>query len=130
MSEETLPMSEETLPMSEETLFTKIINGDIPAERVYEDELCICIKDISPQAPTHVLLIPRKPIPRLADATLEDQAILGHLMVKAGEIARLLGVDEAFRLVVNNGADAGQTVFHLHLHILGNKTFSEQGLGL
>lgn len=116
--------------MSEDTLFTKIINGDIPAERIYEDELCICIKDISPQAPTHVLLIPRKPIPRLADATAEDQAILGHLMVKAGEIARLLGVDEAFRLVVNNGADAGQTVFHLHLHILGNKTFSEQGLGL
>jgi len=123
-------MSEETLPMSEETLFTKIINGDIPAERIYEDEVCICIKDISPQAPTHVLLIPRKPIPRLADATAEDQVILGHLMVKAGEIARLLGVDEAFRLVVNNGADAGQTVFHLHLHILGNKTFSEQGLGL
>ncbi len=116
--------------MPEETLFTKIINGDIPAEKLYEDDICICIRDISPQAPTHVLLIPRKPIPRLADASEEDQAILGHLMVKAGEIARQLGVDEAFRLVVNNGAGAGQTVFHLHLHILGNKKFSEQGLGM
>ena len=93
-------------------------------------ELCICIKDITPQAPTHVLLIPRKPIPRLVDATVEDQAILGHLMVTAGEIARKLGVDDAFRLIVNNGADAGQTVFHLHLHILADKTFTEQGLGL
>ena len=116
--------------MPEETLFTKIINGDIPAEKLYEDDICICIRDISPQAPTHVLLIPRKPIPRLVDASLEDQAILGHLMVKAGEIARQLGVDEAFRLVVNNGAGAGQTVFHLHLHILGDKKFSEQGLGM
>ena len=77
-----------------------------------------------------MLLIPRKPIPRLVDATVEDQAILGHLMVTAGEIARKLGVDDAFRLIVNNGADAGQTVFHLHLHILADKTFTEQGLGL
>lgn len=114
-----------------ETIFGKIIAGEIPSEKLYEDDDCICIKDIAPQAPTHVLLIPKKAIPRLADATAEDQALLGKLMVKAGDIARMLGVDEAFRLVVNNGAGAGQTVFHLHLHILGNKDYREEdGLGL
>jgi len=115
--------------MSEETLFTKIINGDIPADKLYEDELCICIKDIHPQAPTHVLVIPRKPIPKLSEASEEDKALLGHLMLKVGDIARQLGVDEAFRVVINNGQAAGQQVFHLHLHILGNKTFKEGSLG-
>ncbi len=116
--------------MSEETLFTKIINGDIPTDKVYEDDQCICIKDISPQAPTHVLIIPRKPIPRLVEATEEDKALLGHIMLKVGDIARQLGIDEAFRVVINNGEAAGQTVFHLHLHILANKTFSEGSLGM
>lgn len=111
--------------MSEETIFTKIINGDIPSDKVYEDEDCICIRDIAPQAPTHLLIIPRKPIPRLADATSEDKALLGHLMLKVGDIAREAGVDEAFRVIVNNGANAGQTVFHLHIHLLAGKTFSE-----
>ena len=116
--------------MTEPTVFSKIIDGEIPAEKLYEDDDCICIKDIAPKAPTHVLLIPKKPIPRLVDATAEDQALLGKLMVTAGDIARKLGVDDAFRLVINNGADAGQTVFHLHLHILGNKTYTEDdGLG-
>lgn len=113
-----------------ETIFTKIINGEIPADILYQDDHCVCIKDIQPQAPTHVLIIPRKPIPRLVDATQEDASLLGHLMVKAGEIANQLGVGDAFRLVVNNGKDAGQTVFHLHLHILGNKTFKEGSLGM
>lgn len=117
--------------MSEEkSIFSKIMDGEIPAETVYEDEHCICIKDISPQAPTHLLIIPRKPIPRLADATEEDKALLGHLMLKVGDLARLSGVDEAFRVVINNGADAGQTVFHLHLHLLGNKAFDEGSLGM
>ncbi len=111
--------------MTEETIFTKIINGDIPADKVYEDDECICIRDIAPQAPTHLLIIPRKPIPRLADATEEDQALLGHLMLRVGDIAREAGVDGAFRLIVNNGANAGQTVFHLHIHLLAGKTFSE-----
>ncbi len=115
--------------MAEESIFTKIINGDIPSDILYEDEDCICIKDIAPQAPVHVLLIPRKPIPRLADASEEDQALLGRLMLRAGDIARQLGIDEAFRLVVNNGAGAGQTVFHLHLHLLAGKEFTEAGLG-
>lgn len=115
--------------MSEETLFTKIINGDIPAEIVYEDEHCFAIRDIAPKAPTHLLVIPRKPIPRLVDASSEDKALLGHLMLAVGDIAKQAGVDEAFRVVINNGAGVGQTVFHLHLHILGNKTFSEDSLG-
>jgi histidine triad (HIT) family protein len=115
--------------MSEVSIFARIIAGELPADKVYEDDDCICIKDIFPQAPVHLLLIPRKPIPRLVDASAEDQALLGALMVKAGEIAKAHGIGDAFRLVVNNGADAGQTVFHLHLHILGGKNFTEAGLG-
>lgn len=115
--------------MTEESIFSKIIKGDIPADILFEDEECICIKDISPKAPTHLLVIPRKPIPRLADATEEDKALLGHILLKIGDIARKLGVDEAFRVIVNNGEDAGQTVFHLHFHILANKKFSEGSLG-
>ncbi|GAA6167494.1 histidine triad nucleotide-binding protein [Sessilibacter corallicola] len=116
--------------MSETTVFGKIIAGEIPAEKIYEDDDCICINDISPKAPTHVLLIPKKPIPKLADATAEDEALLGRLMLKAGDIARQLGIDDAFRLIVNNGEGGGQTVFHLHLHILGNKKYTEtDGLG-
>jgi histidine triad (HIT) family protein len=105
------------------TIFSKIIRREIPADIVYEDELCMAFRDVNPQAPVHVLLIPKKEIPRLADATDEDQAVLGHLMVTAGKIARQLGVDNAFRLVTNNGAAAGQSVFHLHLHILGGRPF-------
>lgn len=115
--------------MSEPTLFTRIIDREIPADIVYEDEHCIAIKDIAPKAPTHLLVIPKKPIPRLVDATEEDKALLGHLMLAAAEIARQAGVGEAFRLIANNGVGAGQTVFHLHLHILGNKKFSESQLG-
>ena len=92
------------------TLFEKIINKEIPAEILYEDDISIVIKDISPQAPTHLLIIPKKVIPKLSDATDEDQDILGHLMLLAGQIANQLGLDETFRLVVNNGAKAGQSV--------------------
>lgn len=115
--------------MTEETLFTKIIKGDIPADIVYEDEYCYAIKDIAPQAPTHLLIIPKKPIPRLVDATPEDKALLGHMMLVIGDIANKIGIGEAFRVVINNGAGVGQTVFHLHLHLLGNKEFSEGSLG-
>ena len=100
------------------TLFEKIIDREIPADIIFEDELSIVIKDISPQAPTHLLIIPKKVIPKLSDSTAEDQSILGHLMLVAGQIADQLGLDETFRLVVNNGAKAGQSVFHLHLHLL------------
>ena len=106
------------------TLFGKIIAREIPADIVYEDEHCLAFRDINPQAPTHVLLIPKKEIPRLADAAGEDEALLGHLMLAAGTIARQLGVEDAFRLVVNNGAAAGQSVFHLHLHIIAGRGLS------
>jgi histidine triad (HIT) family protein len=105
------------------TIFTKIIAREIPAKIVYEDELCLAFHDVNPQAPVHVLLIPKKEIPRLVDAQAEDQALLGHLMITANKIAQQLGVGDAFRLAVNNGADAGQSVFHLHLHILAGRAF-------
>lgn len=103
------------------TIFGKIINREIPADIVYEDELCIAFRDINPQAPTHVQLIPKKEIARLVDAAPADAALLGHLMLVAGKVAQQLGVADAFRLVVNNGAGAGQSVFHLHLHIIGGR---------
>lgn len=103
------------------TLFEKIIDREIPASIVHEDEHCIAFKDINPGAPTHLLLVPRKPIPSLSDATAEDQALLGHLLLTASRIAEKHGVGDAFRLAVNNGAGAGQSVFHLHLHILGGR---------
>ena len=108
-----------------DTIFGKIIRGEIPSDFLYEDEHCIAINDINPLAPVHVLVIPKKGIPRLVDSKADDQALLGHLMLVAGKLAVQLGVGDAFRLVVNNGADAGQTVFHLHLHIIGGMDFSE-----
>ena len=103
------------------TLFGKIIRREIPADIVYEDEQCLAFRDVNPQAPTHVLLIPKKEIDMLASAKPEEQALLGHLMLVAGKIANQLGIGDAFRLVVNNGAGAGQSVFHLHVHILGGR---------
>lgn len=103
------------------TLFEKIINREIPSDILYEDDLSFVIKDINPQAPTHLLIIPKKVIPKLSDASEDDQMILGHLMLVAGKIADELGLDETFRLVVNNGAKAGQSVFHLHLHLLSGR---------
>jgi len=115
--------------MSEPTIFSRIIAGEIPADILFEDDLCIVIKDIQPQAPTHLLIIPKEPIPRLVDANQDHQALLGHLMLVVGKVAEQIGVADAFRVTINNGADAGQTVFHLHLHLLANKTFTEQELG-
>ena len=103
------------------TIFGKIIKREIPADIVYEDELCLAFRDVNPQAPVHVLIIPKQEMAKLADATAVDQALLGHLMLTAGNIARALGVEKAFRLVVNNGAEAGQSVFHLHLHLLAGR---------
>jgi len=104
------------------TLFEKIIAREIPAEIIYEDDLVIAFNDINPKAPTHVLIIPKKPIPRIAEAESEDHQVLGHLLLKAREVAGELGLHEkGFRLVFNNGHDAGETVPHLHLHILGGR---------
>ena len=105
------------------TLFGKIIRREIPADIVYEDELCLAFRDINPQAPVHVLLIPKKEIPRLTDAQHGDQALLGHLMLAAVKVAKSLGVEDAFRVAINNGAEAGQSVFHVHLHLLAGRKF-------
>jgi len=104
-----------------ETIFDKIISKEIPAEIVYEDEQCLAFKDVNPQAPIHILIIPKKSIAKVADADTEDQNILGYLLLKASEIAETLGVKDAFRLVINNGEEAGQTVFHLHIHLLAGR---------
>jgi histidine triad (HIT) family protein len=104
------------------TLFEKICAREIPATIVYEDDLCVCFKDIAPQAPVHLLLIPRKPIPRVALAEGGDQALLGHLLLTAGKIARDQGFAESgFRIVINNGPDGGEAVPHLHLHLLAGR---------
>tara|TARA_B100000963_G_scaffold357621_1_gene380265 strand:+ start:3420 stop:3761 length:342 start_codon:yes stop_codon:yes gene_type:complete len=105
----------------DKTLFEKIIDREINADIVYEDDISFVIKDINPQAPTHLLIIPKKVIPKLSDATNEDQSILGHLLIVAGNIADDIGLDETFRLVINNGAKAGQSIFHLHLHLLSGR---------
>ena len=109
---------------SEKTLFSKIIDREIPADIIYEDDWCLAFHDVNKQAPEHILLIPKIEIPRLVDALPEHKALLGHLMLKAGDIAMRQGVGDAFRLVINNGSEAGQSVFHLHMHILAGRDFS------
>jgi histidine triad (HIT) family protein len=107
------------------TLFEKIIDREIPATIVYEDDLVLAFRDIKPQAPTHVLVIPKKPIPRIAEAKPEDHKVLGHLLLKAAEVANQLGLTQSgFRLVFNNGPDAGEAVPHLHCHIIGGRKMS------
>ena len=108
-----------------DTVFGKIIAGEIPSNKLYEDEHCIVIPDINPVAPVHVLVIPKKPIEKLSDASAEDQALLGHLMLTVGKVAEQLGVSDGYRVVVNNGANGGQTVFHLHLHIIAGFAMKE-----
>ena len=107
-----------------DTIFQKIIDKELPADIIYEDEKSLVFKDINPVAPTHLLIIPKKQINKISDAQEEDQDLLGHLILVAGKVARQLGVDEAFRLVVNNGAGAQQTVFHLHIHLIAEREFS------
>ena len=107
--------------MSEDTIFGKIARGEANANIVYEDADCLAFRDLYPAAPTHILIIPRKPIPRLCDATAEDQQLLGHMMLVANKVAESEGLGDKFRLVINNGADAGQSVFHLHMHIIGGR---------
>lgn len=110
--------------MSDDTIFGKIARGEMDANIVYEDEQCLAFRDMYPAAPMHILVIPRKPIPRLCDAEEQDAALLGHLMLAANKVAAAEGFGDKFRLVVNNGADAGQSVFHLHLHVIGGRSLS------
>ena len=107
------------------TLFEKIIAREVTATIVYEDDLVFAVRDINPQAPKHVLIVPRKPIPRLSEAKPEDHKVLGHLLLKAAEVAANLGLTEkGFRIVINNGEDAGEAVPHLHVHLLGGRHMS------
>jgi histidine triad (HIT) family protein len=104
------------------TLFEKIVARELPATIIYEDDRVVAFRDIKPQAPTHVLIIPKKPVPRIAEAGPEDQSLLGYLLLKAAEVASLLGLTQTgYRLVFNNGPDAGEAVPHLHCHIIGGR---------
>jgi histidine triad (HIT) family protein len=104
-----------------DTIFGKIIRKEIPAKVVYEDDLCLCFHDVAPKAPVHVLLIPKKPIISLAHTDPADAQILGHLMIKVREVAAQLGLQKGYRVVSNIGEWGGQSVYHLHFHILGGR---------
>ena len=106
------------------TLFQKIADREIPAKLIHEDAVCVAFHDISPQAPTHVLVVPRKPIARVGEATAEDQATLGHLLIVAAQLSRQLNLAKGFRIVINNGPDGGESVPHLHVHLLGGRALS------
>ena len=104
------------------TIFKKIIDNEIPAKIVYEDDLCLAFRDIQAQAPTHILLIPKKEIRSMAEVTKSDEKTLGHMMVKASEIAAAEGLaEDGYRLVINTNGNGGQSVFHLHIHIMGGR---------
>lgn len=110
--------------MSENCLFCRIIAGEIPSSKVYEDEVCFAFNDISPQAPTHILIVPREHFESLDTAGSEHRDTIGHLLLTAAEIARSKGfADDGYRVVVNTNGDGGQTVFHLHVHLLGGRPF-------
>jgi histidine triad (HIT) family protein len=107
-----------------DTIFGKIIRKEIPANIVYEDELAIAFTDINPQAPVHILVIPKKAIVKLSDAESHDHALMGHLLLTVKRVAQQAGLDNGYRVVINTGADGGQTVDHMHLHILGGRQMS------
>jgi len=102
------------------TIFGRILQGEIPCDQVYADDRCLAFRDVQPQAPVHVLVIPRQPLVNLADAAEADQDLLGHLLLVAAKVARQEGLS-AWRTVINTGAEAGQSVFHLHLHVIGGR---------
>jgi histidine triad (HIT) family protein len=109
------------MSQTSETIFSKIIRREIPADIVYEDDLAIAFKDVHPQAPVHILVIPKQPIPKLADAESSDHSLMGHLLLTVKRVAEQAGLTNGYRVVINNGDDGGQTVNHLHLHILGGR---------
>jgi histidine triad (HIT) family protein len=104
-----------------DTIFSKIIRKEIPADIVYEDNLALAFRDVNPQAPVHILVIPKQAIAKLADAESKDHALMGHLLLTAKRVAEQEGLTNGYRLVINTGPDGGQTVYHLHLHILGGR---------
>ncbi len=107
-----------------DTIFGKIIRREIPADIIYEDNLCLAFRDINPQAPVHVLVIPKQPIAKLADSESKDHALMGHLLLTVKRVADQLGLEKGYRVVINTGEDGGQTVYHLHLHLLGGRAMS------
>jgi histidine triad (HIT) family protein len=107
-----------------ETIFSKIIRREIPADIVYEDDLALAFRDVHPQAPVHILVIPKKAIAKLADVESADHALMGHLLLTVKRVAELVGLTDGYRVVINTGPDGGQTVYHLHLHILGGRQMS------
>ena len=107
----------------EDTIFGRILRGEIPCDQVYADELCLAFRDVHPQAPVHVLVIPRQPIASLAVAGEEQEGLLGHLLLVAARVAQQEGLS-SWRTVINTGAEAGQTVFHLHLHVIGGRSMT------
>jgi histidine triad (HIT) family protein len=106
------------------TLFEKIIARQIPADIVFEDDQCLAFRDIAPQAPVHILIVPKKHIERVGAASQADRALLGHLLFSAAEIARLEKLADGYRIVINNGSNGGETVPHLHVHLLGGRQLS------
>jgi histidine triad (HIT) family protein len=107
-----------------ETIFSKIIRKEIPADIVYEDDLALAFRDVQPQAPVHILVIPKQPIESIATAADEDAALLGHLLLIVKQVAIQQGLDNGYRVVINTGEDGGQTVFHLHLHLMGKRSMT------
>jgi len=103
------------------TIFEKIIAGEIPADKLHEDELCVVIRDVAPQAPVHLLIIPKQLIARVGDARSDDQSTLGHLLLIAGKMAKKENLEKGFRVVINSGPSGGETVPHLHVHLLGGR---------
>ncbi len=108
---------------AQDTIFGRILRGEIPCDQVYADDLCLAFRDVTPQAPVHVLVIPREPIARLDEAGEENAALLGHLLLVAARVARQEGL-QGFRTVINSGVEAGQTVFHLHVHVIGGRALA------
>jgi len=111
----------------DKSIFEKIIDREIPSEILFEDDQCIVIKDIAPKAPVHLLIIPKKPISKLSESSDEDTQLLGHLLKIVRNMAEKEGIDEAFNVIINNGEKAGQTVFHLHIHLQCSDTFLSTG---
>jgi histidine triad (HIT) family protein len=113
-------MAESAADPGNPTIFGRILRGEIPCDQVYADDQCLAFRDVAPQAPVHVLVIPREPITRLDEASDQHAALLGHLLLVAAKVARQEGLS-GFRTVINSGAEAGQTVFHLHVHVIGGR---------
>ncbi|MBD1859191.1 histidine triad nucleotide-binding protein [Leptolyngbya boryana CZ1] len=109
---------------SNDTIFGKIIRKEIPADIVYEDDLALAFRDVNPQAPVHILVIPKQPIAKLADAESQDHALMGHLLLTVKRVAEQQGLSNGYRVVINTGEDGGQTVYHMHLHLLGGRSMS------